>query len=394
MMKKFLQLLVFFAVIVFFTVLAFHSHGGSVLFTVPPYRVEVSFLFFILCASFIFFGGYFLIRLVDFFFRIPDRLRTIHQRKKHNSALRLFSEGFVYFLEGRYARAANAAEQSFEANLVPIVSGLMAAQSYHALGKVSERDYWLDVVKNLQGGERAQRLTAAELYLNDNNPTRALELLSPYVLDSSTRYLAVTRLLFLTYLSLENWSEAMRCFRILEKRQSIHPASFFSLKQELYQGLVSNTESVEDLKKFFSCLSESDQKLHIVRVVKRFLELLDYGLARRYIEDYHRKDWSSELALLYSDSCEDNTITHQIECAEFWLLNHQDDAYLLVTLAKLCQKKSLWGKAREYLEQACSYGDDMVLPIYEKASLLDRLGEHEQANVLYRRCAKKTLSRP
>ncbi|WP_092402478.1 MULTISPECIES: heme biosynthesis HemY N-terminal domain-containing protein [Candidatus Ichthyocystis] len=393
MIEKLLRVLILFIALVLVVVIAFHSHGSSVLFTVPPYRVEVSFSFFLVSSIFLFFLGYFLIRSIDFLFRIPERLLKLRKKKKHESALRVFSEGFVYFLEGRYARAASAAEQSFESNLLPIVSGLIAAQAYHALGKVYERDTWLERVKSLHGGDRAQRLTAAELYLNDNNPARALELLSPYDRESAPRHLAVIRLLFRAHLSLGNWSDAMRYFRVLEKRQHIHPASFFSLKKSLYLGLISNVKSVDDLKNFFSCLSSEDQKEHVCHVIERLLVLSQRTLACRYIEDYNKKYWSSELALLYSDCVVDSSVNHQIECAESWLCSHPKDVLLLVTLGRLCQKRSLWGKAMEYLEQACCYGHDMALPIYEKAFLLDRLGEHEQANVLFRRCAKKTFSR-
>lgn len=390
-MRNFFRLLFLFSFLCVLSVAVFHEHEGYVLFILPPYRIEISFLFFLLSTITFFFVCHLFLRLLGFLGKLPQKIRRLRQKRKHDTGLKLFSEAFIYFLEGRYARAASAAARSFSADLVPVVSGLMAAQAYHALGQVQERDVWLDRVKQIPNGERAQRLTAAELYIDDNTPERAIGLLSPFAQSSGTRHLAVTRLLFRSHLMLSNWSEALRYFRSLEKRQSIHPVSFFSFKKELYQGVITQAQTANDVKHFFSSLSEEDRQAYIDLVVEKLISFSSFDMARRLIEEHHKKDWISSLALLYS-KCGNDATDHQIECAELWLKQHPQDISLLICLGRLCRQRSLWGKAKEYFDRACSISHGEGLSLYEMASLLDHLGEHEKANMLYRRCVRKAFS--
>ena len=42
--------------------------------------------------------------------------------------------------------------------------------------------------------------------------------------------------------------------------------------------------------------------------------------------------------------------------AEGWLAEHPDDPALLVTLARLCRREQIWGKAEDYLQRALALG--------------------------------------
>jgi len=55
------------------------------------------------------------------------------------------------------------------------------------------------------------------------------------------------------------------------------------------------------------------------------------------------------LTLLYAE-CRPADSTRQLEIAERWLVRHNQDASLLYTLGRLCERQQLWGKAQTYLE--------------------------------------------
>jgi HemY protein len=60
----------------------------------------------------------------------------------------------------------------------------------------------------------------------------------------------------------------------------------------------------------------------------------------------------------------------QLEMAEGWLKEHQHNAWLLLALGKMCISRSLWGKARNYLEASIS-----ICPMPENYLKLARLLE-------------------
>ena len=70
--------------------------------------------------------------------------------------------------------------------------------------------------------------------------------------------------------------------------------------------------------------------------------------------------------------------------AEGWLKSRPADAELLLTLARLCMRERLWGKAREYYEASlrikptvCAFG--------ELGRMLKQLGEMEASESCLRR---------
>ena len=93
------------------------------------------------------------------------------------------------------------------------------------------------------------------------------------------------------------------------------------------------------------------------------------GEAEKVLRRYLDKNWHESTIVLYSelDVLVDNT---QLETAESWLETHQQNAWLLLALGKMCMTRSLWGKARNYLEASIS-----IRPMPENYLKLARLLE-------------------
>ena len=79
----------------------------------------------------------------------------------------------------------------------------------------------------------------------------------------------------------------------------------------------------------------------------------------------------------------DGDTTQRLKIAEGWLKEQPHNADLLLSLARLCQRSELWGKARDYLEAALKL--ESRSEIYaELAEVLGRLGEHDKSLQFYR----------
>ena len=66
--------------------------------------------------------------------------------------------------------------------------------------------------------------------------------------------------------------------------------------------------------------------------------------------------------------------------AERWLPAHRDDAVLLRTLGRLCERAGLWGKAQSYYEASLAV-DDHWRARAMLGGLFLRLGRVDDANV-------------
>ena len=75
----------------------------------------------------------------------------------------------------------------------------------------------------------------------------------------------------------------------------------------------------------------------------------------------------------------DADATRQLETAEHWLLQHNQDATLLYALGMLCERESLWGKAQTYFEASLALDNHWRTHV-ALGELLARLGRDDAAN--------------
>jgi len=88
--------------------------------------------------------------------------------------------------------------------------------------------------------------------------------------------------------------------------------------------------------------------------------------------------WDSDLAALYAE-CTTADATRQLETAERWLVDHNQDATLLYTLGRLCERAQLWGKAQTYLEASLAL-DNSWRANLALGEMQANLGRTDEAN--------------
>src|SRR5258706_550612 len=161
-MNSLLWLIALFAAAVAFVILG-RVDAGYVLFVFPPYRVEVTMLFFALAALAAFFILYALLRLLGQILALPATVRAYRARRRRERAHGALAAALQAYYEGRYRRAEKEAALAFEIGPVPGLAALLAARASHQLQDFERR--WREIAPRDQlhprvAGAAARHATA------------------------------------------------------------------------------------------------------------------------------------------------------------------------------------------------------------------------------------------
>ncbi|MEO8346763.1 MAG: heme biosynthesis HemY N-terminal domain-containing protein [Betaproteobacteria bacterium] len=369
------------AVLAVLMVLLFKLNAGYAMFVSPPYRVELSLnaLFLFLLAAFVVL--YLLVRFSARIAGMPREVRDARRRSNIERARGKQDAAVVALLEGRYGKARQFAE---EALAIPHSSGLAALVGARAA--IDTRDF-----------------DAAEQSLR-----RA---------DAETGSLAVPRLMLLAETALERGQlgEALAQLGNLKREAGLHTAALRLelraltaagrhaevpplvdqlVKRRVYdvaqgdlvragahaEALAALRQDATGLRNYWNRLSDTDkQNPKVARAgATGFLMLGGDREAAEIIVRSLERTWDSELTTLYAQ-CRTPEPTRQLQTAEHWLLQHSQDAKLLYSLGRMCEKESLWGKAQTYLEASLALDNHWRTHV-ALGEMHGRLGRDELAN--------------
>jgi uncharacterized protein HemY len=170
---------------------------------------------------------------------------------------------------------------------------------------------------------------------------------------------------------------------LVRKQKWLSEGSIRNIAQDNDYKLLKNSLSLESLKQNWKKLPVPLQKkpcflnLYVKELMKYHCEQEAELLARKALN----KHWDSELAFTYG--LIDLKPSKQLKYAEHWLIHHNQDCGLLLSLGRICMRMRLFGKARYYLESslklkptACAY---RIL-----GELLESLGDMQLALNYYK----------
>ena len=395
-MRSLFWLLAVFAAAVALVILG-RIDAGYVLFVYPPYRVEVSMLFFAIAVAVSFFLLYAALRLLGQALSLPAYVRAYRARRRRERAHATLAGALQAYYEGRYARAEKEASAAFESGPHPGLAALLAARAAHQLRDFQRRDHWLERAE--AAGERlhsACLVTRAELALEDRDFNVAREALRN-LQDAGPKHIAATRLLLRAERGAGAWDEVLRLATQLGKRDAIAPALAEEYRVQATVELLARAASEpEAFQRRWREVDARDQ-VHprVAAAAARHANTLgDAALARGILERALAAEWSPQLVALYAElpagmdpESRNAEARARIERAESWLLERSRDAQLLATLGRLCGEAQLWGKAQSFLEASVSFEESRWAHL-ELARLAERLGQPTQAQSHYRRAAE------
>ncbi len=365
------------------------GNDGYALFVYPPWRVEVSLIFFIVLAAGLFAVLYFFARLVDHALNLPLHVRAYRERRRAEKARDALLGSAQAYLEGRFARAESDARRAWEAGESRELAALLAARAAHQLRSRERRDAWLERAADHGDPLHVARLvTRAELLLEDRDYMGARAVLRD-LHGSGPKHIATLRLLLRAELGARNWDEVLRLTGVLSKRDAISPTLQDEYKsQALTELLAALADDPAGLEARWRRLLSRDQAIPRVAAAGARVATAAgrSALAREIIEKALAQEWNPALVDLYGHAGAED-VRARIERAEGWLPGHPGDARLLLALGRLCVRGELWGKAQNYLEASLSFepGREKHLAL---AHLFDKLGKGAEANRHFRMAAE------
>jgi HemY protein len=395
-MKSLFWLLAVFAAAVALVIIG-RIDAGYVMFVYPPYRVEVSMLFFAIASAAVFALLYGALRVLGQAVALPAYVRAYRARRRGLRAQAALAGALQAYFEGRYARAEKEAAVAFQGGTTPGLAALLAARAAHQMRDFDRRERWLERAE--AAGEKLQaatRVTRAELALDERDFVGARDALRS-LHGSGPKHIATLRMLLRAERGAGAWEEVLRLAAQLAKRDAIAPAIAEEYKiQATVELLERASADAGAFERRWKRLPEQDQvQPRVASAAARHATALGLAaLARDIIEKALAVEWSSQLATRYGDlprqlpaGARAAEARVRIERAEHWLLERERDAQLLAALGRLCAEAELWGKARSFLEASLAFDESRSAHL-ELAQLEERLGQAAQAHTHYRRAAE------
>jgi HemY protein len=395
-MRSLFWLVVVFAAAVALVLIA-RIDSGYVLFFYPPYRVEMSMVFFAVAGLASFLLLYFLFRLLGNTLALPAMVHAWRARRRRERAHAALIAALQAYYEGRYARAEKDAGVAFESGPTPGVAALLAARAAHQMRDFERRDRWLERADGSGDALQTARLVSrAELALEDRDFAAAREALRN-LHGAGPKHVATTRMLLRAERGAGAWDEVLRLASQLSKRDAISPALAEEYKVQATVELLSR--SADDPGAFerrWRGIAAADRAQPRIAAAgaRHATALGKAALARDIIENALGAEWVPQLVSLYgelppglNEATRISEARARIERAEGWLLERNRDAQLLATLGRLCAQAELWGKARSFLEASLSFEESRRARV-ELARLAERLGQADEAQRHFRRAAE------
>ena len=377
-MKLVLWVLALFAAAAAIVLTAYYN-TGSVLFTVPPYKIEFAFNTFLLILLFAFILFYALLRGLS-------GLSGLRSRKVEQ----LTRSGLKAFFETRYDRAAALAEKAArlaDGQTTKALNAVIGARSAHHQRNYALRDRLLTVAREQVPVGRSFALIAqAELLLDEGRHSDALAALRSLYSTGGLQSAAVLLLELKAHKMAGNWDAVLELTDVLANRSAVDRTFLDELRFRAHlENIRKNAKDVVSLRKYWrslSCREKLDGRLAVV-AARALISLGDNTTAQKIIENGLDAQPYPELIALYAD-CKSGVVSWQIQRAESWLAKYPSNAGLLLTLGRLCTYGELWGKAQGYLEASLSI--EPGYPVHlALAQLFEKLGRQEAASEHYRK---------
>ena len=397
-MRSLFWLLAVFAAAVALVVAA-RVDSGHVLFFYPPWRVEMSMVFFVVAAAVSFVVLFLLFRLLGNALALPASVRAWRARRRRERAHTALATALQAYYEGRYARAEKEAGYAADNGPSPGVAALLAARAAHQMRDFDKRDRWLERADGSGDSLQAARLVSrAELALEERDFAAARDALRS-LHGAGPKHVATTRMLLRAERGAGAWDEVLRLASQLSKRDAIAPALAEEYKvQATVELLARSADDAAAFERRWHGVAAADriQPRIAAAAARNATALGKAALARDILENALAAEWVPQLVLLYGGLPErlepEERISEaraRIERAEQWLLERERDSHLLATLGRLCAQAELWGKARSFLEASLSFEESRAARS-ELARLAERLGQSDEAQRHFRRAAEAT----
>jgi HemY protein len=323
---------------------------GYVVLVYPPWRMEISFISFVLIVAGLVVGGVLLLRLTLLTLNLPSIVREQRARRAARKRDENFVGGLKAYTEYRYQDAEQSLGQWQGDDPRFGVARVLAARAAQEMRAGKQRERHLhDAIEH--GAELAALLFEAEASLDTKDAAAALVAINR-AKEIAPQHTALLRLELKARQLTGQWDEVDRLLEALMRGNAMEPGVAMQNRRMAYaENLKRRADDDRGLLEYWKRIpADFKHDPWVARAAARaFMQRGGHDTALDVLEAALNHAWHEDLVALYGD-LRGSSPTRQIEQAEKWLHAHPRDAQLLLSLAQLCSVQQLWGKAQSYLE--------------------------------------------
>ncbi len=323
---------------------------GYVVLVYPPWRVEVSFISFVLMLAALVVSGVALLRLAMLTLNLPGIVRAQRERRAARKRDDNFVGGIRAYAEYRYQDAEQSLGQWQGDDARLGLARVLAARAAQEMRALPQRERHIQVATQ-HGAELAAQLFEAEARLEAKDAAAALVAIG-HAKEIAPQHTALLRLELKARQMTGQWDEVEHLLDALMRSNALEPGVASQMRRVAYaENLKRRAHDERGLTEYWKRIP-ADFKADpwVARAAARaFIQRGRHDGALDLLESALNREWHEELVALYGEARGSHP-ARQIEQAEKWLHAHPRDAQLLLALAQLCSVQQLWGKAQSYLE--------------------------------------------
>lgn len=341
---------------------------------------------------------YFLLHLGVRLWRSPRNLRGWLQRRRRQRAQEALSEGLLALSSGEWPRAEKVLVRAAKHSERPLLHYLGAARAAQALQADDRRERYLQLAQaEGKPAEQAVLMTRAEAASQAGHwETLRTALNQLRAIDGD--HGPTLRLQLAYHRARQEWAEVLALCKRLRKHREIPRAHMEQCEAEALGHLLNSTREAAvtgpALAGVWNRLTRDQRRNPVLMgwYARARAAAGQPDAALKVVRQALAKSWRGDLMKLYGEIHASEGI-EQLRRAEAWLPQHPGDADLLLTVAQLCVRNGLWGKARSYLEELV---EKAPTPLAHRllAETLEQLGERDAALRCHRRGLQLATTTP
>ena len=329
-----------------------------------------------------------IVRLLNELFAGYYNSKNYFRRSKKRQAKQRTGQALLQLAESQWALAEKNAIKGAAFSDLPFINYISAAKAAHEQSAWERRDRYLALAaENAPEGKLASGIIKAKLQYKQGDLARSLATLQD-LKGIAPKHPLVLKLLGEVYEKTENWTNLLHILPELKKYNSCPKYMLQEFATKAYQGLLLDKTHKYGKQELLSFWKEIPTAIKInARVIETYVSCLCKLEANKeaseILKNFLKKYWDKRLVRMYG-FIQGAELGKQIFIAEKWLNVHPGDPALLLTLARLCLRNQLWGKAKDYLEMSIQLEANPEA-YAELGRLLDHLGEAEKCQDCYRK---------
>jgi len=327
--------------------------------------------------------------------RAPKKARAWNQQRQNKNAQNDTLRGYARLIEGDWARGEKDLVKRLGHCKTPMLNYLGAAYAAQQQQNYTQRDEYLaEAVKIDPANRMAIDISRARMLTQAGEFDRARALLGEME-ELAPANKTILRLMADVCKRTEDWDGLNHLLPRLEKTKALPNEQIVALEVAVRTARLSNAlpdvKSASTLSQYESLPGKRKKDTQIATLyASKLIEEGDLRAAERVVRKAIKKNWNSELVGLYGKTRSDN-LRSQIALATSWLIGHQQDVNLNLTLARLNLAHEQHDKARVYYNMAIELGGSEEAYL-ELGRFYEEEGNHKTALAYYKRGIEASIN--